>query len=265
MKKMIRIAIFLALAWTTACEKVIPVDVSDVEPMLVIEAVFDAAQERVDVKLSMTKNVFEAGANPVITDAVIEIEDENGSVTSLVNQGDGSYLLLNYSPQYESNYTMRVSRGGEQYEASAFLPAVVQLDSLSQEWVPASLFGPEGYIVFMNFTDPIGPNYYRAVRTVNDTLFDRLSQQFIFDDSFSEGNTQTVPFFSTRHVVGDSVAVEFRSLSEASYRFYSALFDLAGDGGQSAAPANPPSNWSNGAIGHFGAWGSDTKSIVIQP
>jgi hypothetical protein len=141
----------------------------------------------------------------------------------------------------------------------------VQLDSLTQEWVPASLFGPEGYIVFMNFTDPIGPNYYRAVRTVNDTLFDRLSQQFIFDDSFSEGNTQTVPFFSTRHVVGDSVAVEFRSLSEASYRFYSALFDLAGDGGQSAAPANPPSNWSNGAIGHFGAWGSDTKSIVIQP
>lgn len=256
--------IVLAAFLFFSCEKVIKVDVSDVESMLVIEAVYNASEQQVSVKLSMTRNVFESGANPIVTGAVIEIEDESGNVTALADQGNGTYLLNNYAPTFVSAYKMRVNSNGELYEATAFLPAVVELDSLSQVFVEASLFGGEGYVVFMNFTDPVGPNYYRAVRNVNGVALNSLGEQFIFDDTFSEGNVQTVPFFSTRHEVGDSVVVEFRSYSKESYKFYTELFSLAGDGGQSAAPANPTSNWSNGALGHFGAWGSDTKFIVIQ-
>jgi hypothetical protein len=246
-----------------SCEKVIQINVGNIESKLVIEAVYNASEERVDVKLSMTKDVFGAGVNPIVTGATIEIIDDAGNISLLTDQGDGSYLLTGYAPVFTSSYNMRVTVDGEIYEASTFLPNVVELDSLSQIFVEASLFGEAGYVVFMNFTDPVGPNFYRAVRTLNGERLARLGEQFIFDDTFSEGNVQTVPFFSTRHVPGDSLAVEFRSYSKESYKYYTELFALAGDGGQSAAPANPTTNWSNGAIGHFAAWGSDTKYIVI--
>lgn len=259
--------ILLAFAFSSfmSCTKIIDVEVNDSEPQLVIEANYDATSERVQVNLSMTKNVFEGGINPVITGASIEITDATGVSTPLINQGDGTYLLENYTPTFQTNYSISVTIDGEVYQSTSFLPAVVTLDSLSQEFTEASLFGEEGYVVFMNFTDPAGiPNFYRAMRNVNEKALSGLGDQFIFDDTFSEGNTQTVPFFGTRHQLGDSISVEFRSYSEASYNYYSQLFALAGDGGQSAAPANPVSNWSNNALGHFAAWGFDVKYIVIE-
>jgi hypothetical protein len=248
-----------------SCTKIIEVEVNDSEPKLVIEANYDATNERVLVNLSMSKNVFEGGLNPIITGAAVEISDANGVSTPLVDQGDGSYLLENYVPTFETNYSISVNVDGALYQSTTYLPNVVALDSLSQIFTEASLFGEEGFVVFMNFTDPAGiPNFYRAVRNVNGEALNRLGDQFIFDDTFSEGNTQTVPFFGTRHQAGDSISVEFRSYSEASYNYYSQLFALIGDGGQSAAPANPISNWSNDALGHFAAWGFDVKFIVID-
>ena len=258
--------IFLILSFgiVFSCTKIIEVEVNDAEPQLIIEANYDATNERVQVNLSMSKNVFSGGVNPFITGAAVEIIDGNGATTPLVDQGDGSYLLENYAPNYLSTYSMNVTVDGVVYSASSFLPEVVQLDSLSSIFTEASLFGPEGYVVYMNFLDPAGvPNYYRAVRSVNGEVLTDLGDQFIFDDSFSEGNAQTVPFFGDRYDIGDSVVVEFRSYNKNSYEYYSQLFDLAGDGGQSAAPANPVSNWSNDALGHFSTWGWDSKYVVV--
>lgn len=265
MKALNCIILALAIGSFFSCTKIIDVEVNDSEPRLVIEANYDATNERVKVSLSITKNVFEGGVNPVVTGATVEVSDVNGITTPLIDQGDGTYLLENYVPIFESNYSLSVIVDGEAYQSTTFLPSIVELDSLSQVFTEASLFGKAGYVVFMNFKDPAGlPNFYRAVRNVNGEPLVQLGEQFIFDDTFSEGNTQTVPFFSTRHEVGDSVSVEFRSYSEASYNYYSQLFAIAGDGGQSAAPANPISNWSNNALGHFAAWGSDTKYVIVE-
>jgi hypothetical protein len=264
MKAVNYIYIILSFGVILSCTKEIDVEVNDADPQLVIEANYDATNERVQVNLSMTKNVFEAGVNSVITGAAVEILDENGLSTPLVNQGNGSYLLENYAPTYLSTYSMNVTVDGVVYSASSFLPEVVQLDSLSSIFTEASLFGAAGYVVYMNFADPSGlPNYYRAVRSVNGEVLTDLGDQFIFDDSFSEGNAQTVPFFGDRYDIGDSVMVEFRSYNKNSYEYYSQLFDLAGDGGQSAAPANPDYSWTNQALGHFAAYGYDQDTIIV--
>jgi hypothetical protein len=44
----------------------------------------------------------------------------------------------------------------------------------------------------------------------------------------------------------------------------SVIADDQGDGPQ-VAPANPNSNWSNGALGYFGAFSDRSKSIIIEP
>lgn len=260
------IVIFISvLILFTSCRKVIDIDVDDAEENYVIEAVYNATEERVEVKITKSISVFGPVEFPAVSGAEIEIQDHEGNSSFLEETDDeGMYVLENYPPHFLTDYKMSISVDGQHFEATTFLPEVVMLESLSQRFEEASFFGDEGYIVFMNFQDPPGPNFYRAVRTVNGEKLTRLSQQFLFDDSFSDGNFQTVPFFSSRYEPDDTITIEFRSYSEASFNYYSELFALAGDGGQSAAPANPVSNWSNDALGHFAAWGADTKTIIIE-
>jgi hypothetical protein len=255
------LSVFLILF---SCQKVIDLDVNEIEQKLVIDAEFIASEDLVRVKLSKTKDVFSGGDFPLVAGAQAEIVDEAGVSTALTELGEGIYELTGYIPTYNTQYTMRITHEGEVYESSDLLVTPVALDSLSAEFQEESLFGSEGYVVSMNFTDPSGENYYRAVRTVNSEELTERTDQFLFDDGFSEGNQQSVPFFTDRYEIGDTIAVEFRSYSEKTYTFISELFDIAGDSGQSAAPANPNSTWTNEAIGNFAAYGYDKKSIVIE-
>jgi hypothetical protein len=256
---------FLALFAVIGCEKVIDLEITDAEPQVVIEANYDAVKEEVKVRLSKTTGVFSAADFPAIGGAQVEVIDEAGSVSLLTDQGNGEYLLQNYVPNFETTYSMKVTIDGVLYESSDLLPNVVPIDSLTQQFEESSLFGDEGYVVYTNFTDPTADNYYRANRIVNGDSLISLGEQFIFDDGFSNGNSQAVPFFGTRHQEGDTIVVQLVSYSEHSFDYYNQLFDIAGESGQSAAPANPEASWTNEALGHFAAYGYDIDTIIIQP
>ncbi len=254
-------SLFLIL---TSCEKVIDIEVNDTEPKTVIEANYRADLERVEVRISETRSVFSAEEFPVITGANVEIIDAGGTASSLTDQGDGSYLLENYSPDYGSEYTMRVTIADEVYENQDVLPDIIPIDSLTLDFEEESLFGDAGYVVYVNFTDPSGPNFYRANRVVNGDSLTSLGDQFLFDDSFSEGNNQAVPFFSSRYQVGDSIQVSLLSYSEKTYNYYDELYEITSDNGQNAAPANPTPTWTNDALGNFATYGADSALIVVE-
>lgn len=265
MKNIVKYSFILVSIFTIAsCQKVIDVEVDEANENIILDASYDAMTEMVRVKVSRSAALFSNSGFPTITDATIEIETPEGDIFEVNHIGNGVYEYANLTPNFNSTYIMRANVEGISYEASAFLPNPIPLDSLSQQFIEESLFGPEGYVVFMNLSDPGGSNFYRAVRIVNgDTLTDR-SDQFIFDNSFSEGNVQTVPFFSSRYEPNDTITVQLQSYSEAAYIYYTDLLALAGDGGQSAAPANPRSNWNNDALGVFNAFSYDEKSIIIE-
>ncbi|MGM0478810.1 MAG: DUF4249 domain-containing protein [Bacteroidota bacterium] len=247
-----------------SCEKVIDIEVDDTEPKTVIEANYRADLERVDVKITETRSVFSAEEFPVVTGASVEIIDAGGTATALTDQGDGTYLLENYTPDFGSEYTMRVTIGEEEYEGKDVLPPVVPIDSLTLDFEEESLFGDAGYVVYVNFTDPSGPNFYRANRVVNGDSLTSLGAQFLFDDSFSEGNNQAVPFFSSRYEAGDSIQVSLLSYSEKTFNYYDELFEITSDNSQNAAPANPTPTWTNEALGNFATYGADTALIVVE-
>jgi hypothetical protein len=264
MKSIKYIGFLLVSLAIVSCEKVIDLEVTDSDPKLVIEAEFDAVKEEVSVKLSKTVSVFSADDFPSVNGASIEIIDETGVATNLINQGNGLYLLENYAPQYGTTYTMNVSVEGVLYTSSDVLPPVVPIDSLTQELEDAAFFIEEGYVVSVNFFDPAGDNFYRANRVFNGDTLSSLGEQFVFDDTFSEGNNQAVPFFTTRLQLGDTMSVQFISYSEKTFDYYNQLFSIAGESGQSAAPANPEPSWTNDALGHFAAYGYETDTIIIQ-
>ncbi|WP_159038465.1 DUF4249 domain-containing protein [Brumimicrobium mesophilum] len=257
--------IIIALLFTaTSCQKVIDLKVNDAEPKMVIEAKYDAIKEIVTVQLSKTINVFSNEGYPQISGANIEIIDANGVVSTLNDDGNGAYSLTNYAPQYNSEYTIKINVEGEVYEASDYLVPVVPLDSLTTEFQPQSVFSDEGYLLSMNATDPVGSNFYRAIRKVNGEYKRDLSDQFLFDDSFSEGNSQSVPLFFEFYQLEDTVQIELISYSEKSYVYFSELVAIAQGSDGSAAPANPVSTWSKEALGSFTVFGYDTKTIIIS-
>jgi hypothetical protein len=243
---------------------VIDLPVTDAEPKLVIEAKYDAVKEEVFVKISKTINVFSADDFPIITGATVEIIDENGVVTPLVDQADGTYLLENYTPTYNGTYTMNILVDGISYEATDYLPTVVTLDSLTTEFQAQSPFFDAGYLLYVNVSDPAGPNFYRAIRKINGKYRRNISDQFLFDDGFTEGNNQKVPLFSEFYEVGDTIELELLSYSEKSFTYYQELRAIAAGAEASAAPANPTSTWSNECLGHFSTFGYDTKTIVVE-
>lgn len=248
----------------TSCQKVIDVEVEDADENIVIDASYNANNETVKVKITRSLPLFGGFDFEPVNGAVIQITTPDNNVHVLSELGDGVYEYENLAPIFNDNYVMNASIEGLDYEATAFLPNVIPLDSLSQEFIEASLFGDEGYVVFMNLTDPGGENYYRAVREVNGDTLSELEDQFLFDNTFTQGNSQTVPFFGSRYEIGDTVIVRLQTYNEAAYQYYSDLLSLAGDNGQSAAPANPRSNWNNEALGIFNAYGYDEKTIIIE-
>ncbi|PKR81659.1 hypothetical protein CW751_03795 [Brumimicrobium salinarum] len=264
MRKLIFGLMVFHIIFFTACQKVVDLPVTDAEPQLVINAKYDAIKEEVWVKLSKSVGVFSTSDFPEITGASITITDVNGTITPLVDQGDGTYLLENYTPIYDSEYQLKVSVEGEVYEASDELQNVVALDSLVPEFQEQSAFFESGYVVFMHIADPAGSNFYRVIRKINGEYRNKSNDQFLFDDSFTDGNEQRVPIFSEFYQVDDTVQVELISYSEKSFTYFDELGAIANGASSSAAPANPTSYWSNDCLGHFSAFGYDTKTIVIE-
>lgn len=254
----------LSFTFTVSCEKVIDVEVEDADENIVIDASYIATDEVVKVKITRSLALFGGQDFEPVNGAVIEIITPSNDAFILNELGDGMYEYTGLTPSYNLSYTMKAVVDGIDFEATAFLPNVVPLDSLTQTFQEASLFGDEGYVVFMNLTDPGGENYYRAIRKVNGETLTGLSDQFLFDNSFTQGNFQTVPFFGSRYEVDDTINVQLRSYSQLASQYYNDLFSLASDNGQSAAPANPRTNWNNNALGIFNAFGYDEKSIIIQ-
>src|SRR5699024_8359013 len=130
---------------------------------------------------------------PAVTDATVKITDKNGLVTPLVNQGDGVYLLENYTPIYNGEYTMEVEVEGTKYKAIDTLPAIVPLDSLSAKFQEKTFIFDAGYILYLHFQDPIGSNYYRVSRTVNGEYKDKTSAQLLFSDGKNDNEYKDVP------------------------------------------------------------------------
>lgn len=247
-----------------SCQKVIDVEVDEADENIVIDANYDAIAEKISVKINRSVALFSNESAESIENATIEVELNNGDIITLTHEGDGVYVYENLEPEYNTSYIMRVSFDDENFEATAFLPDIVELDSLTQQFEEASLFGEEGYIIFMNLTDPGGDRYYRAIRIVNGEVLADLSDQFLFDNEFTQGNFQTVPFFGSRYQPDDTITVQLRSYSQEASQYYADLIALASDNGQSAAPANPRSNWNNDALGFFNAYGYDEKTKVIE-
>lgn len=259
-----RIILFTLVAVAFAsCQKVINVDLNQADPVTVIEANYTAEDSTVRVRITKTSNYFGADAEPTVDNATITITDHLGAVQTIPFVSNGDYVLTNYIPQFNTQYTITAVVDGVQHIASCNLYSPVAQDDIYYEFQEQGFFGGSGYLCFLVYNDPAAEgNYYQAIYSVNDTIRGKLDEMILMDDDVTNGNLVARPIFSEFMDLGDVVKMELRTIDKRVYDYYTELLSLTDP--SSAAPANPDYFWSNRALGYFNAYGNSRKEVTIQ-
>lgn len=255
---------FFALA---ACEKEIELDLVEAAPQLVIEAPLKVGTNPFTVTITKTASFFEAGLLEVVENATIFLRDDMGNSIEIPYTNNGKYVA-EITGVAGTIYTLNVEVDGQIYEASSFLPTKVELVDIEYKFEKGGIIDDDGYEVFVRYNDPLGvQNYYRVVHTLNDTLQNNSGDLQVMNDDFNDGTLAKFPVLADIFNEGDRLAIELIHFDRNSYDYFKSVVDIVGEnqglGGATAAPGNPNTNWSGGALGYFSAYNSDTKSIQI--
>lgn len=257
--------IFFLLPLLYGCEKVIDVDLNDAAPAIVIEGSLTGHPDFARVKITKTSSYFDNSKSPTVTGANVVIESEKGDRYILNEEEDGIYTSDKVLLQINSTYKLTVEAEGETYTAKSTLPPPVYLDSLGYYYEDSYIFFEDGYVLQTFFTDPTKvENYYRFRVFVNGEMYVSTGNFYVFNDRFTDGKRLEVDIRNVKIVPSDTVVVQLLSIDKAAYDFYTTFEDLMFNNPGSAAPANPITNFSNGALGYFSAWTSSSRSVIIQ-
>ncbi|MEM8887208.1 MAG: DUF4249 domain-containing protein [Bacteroidota bacterium] len=265
MKNFIKFLLISSSLLLFSCEEVIEIDLNESNPQWVIEARIDDETHEALVDISKTSSYFESGEAEVGSGASVMINSSFGDSYELTEYAPGKYRALDVNLQLQEQYELKVELEGKTYEAISILQAPLQVDSLVTEYLAAGLGPGEGYFVRLAFQDPPGVrNYLRLEIWVNGELRPDIG---LYDDNLTDGNELVFPLFIDPFELGDSVEIKVHAIDYEVHRYWTGLSSILGNaagGGASAAPANPPSNISNDALGYFGVSSVTRVSTVIR-
>lgn len=254
------IAFFLVIG----CEKVIDVPLDEAEQMYVVEAVIKDQPGNNAILISKSGTVYESSNFQKVTEAIVEVSDEVGEVFVFEHQGEGEYWNETFAVEPGLRYDLKVTIGDELITASCQTRSKPNLDSLT--YLPLSgVFGiPEDdtlYLVSFHSVDNVNEQNFYWVKIFRNG--EENSGYYLGNDDFINGQYYEAQFFGSEGDPGDSVFVEMISMDEANYDYFVGLVNNLSDNPFAAAPANPPSNLEGNAMGFFGAYTTDTLSVVL--
>jgi hypothetical protein len=256
--------LLLFLTALFSCKKVIQIDLNSAAPQIVIEGEITDTTGPYFITLSKTVNFSASNDFPPVSGATVQITDSNTAQTfTLTESSPGNYSTAALRGKSLHTYLLSVTAEGKSYKASSTMPAVVPLDSVT--FVANLDFNNKNAInAVVNFQDPPGvANDYRFIETLNGKV---LPDIFVFEDRLSDGRDIRQTLYndtSTLHT-GDQLTVDMYCVDKKIYDYFFSLLQVTGNNGfQSASPANPNTNISNGALGYFSAHTIRSKTLQV--
>jgi hypothetical protein len=247
------------------CEKVIDVDLNDAHPQVVVEANISKFPFMAEVKLSKTGNYFGEGESEKIKNANVVVKSSQGESFRFTETEKGVYKSTEIEPTENITYNLTIKTENEIYESESTLNPAIPIDSLNYFFDKGFAFFDKGYIVRLYFADPVNTrNFYRIKIYENDILHDNPKSFIVFDDRLIDGKQIKVTLRGNIFDVGDTISIQLISLDKRAYEYFNTFKELINVNAGSAAPANPTSNISNGALGFFSAWSADIKTVIIR-
>lgn len=249
----------------SSCEKVIDLDLDQVEKKYVIEAILTDHPGGCNVFISQTKDFTEDNNFPGVSGAVVTINEEGGATTPLPAAAAGRYTAPGLTGITGKKYTLSVTVAGQVFTASATMPKRINLDTIYV--TDEVLFTDAEKTVNTEYKDPAGRgNNYRFIQYVNTNKTDQI---FIMNDEYTDGrNINSKLYFFTDEDAekiksGDKITIEMQCIDPVLYKYWFSLIRSAtGESGQ-ATPSNPVSNMQGGALGYFSTHTSQVKELIV--
>jgi len=247
-----------------ACKKVIQVELTNAAPRIVIEGEVTNRSGPYQVQISRTVDFSAANTFPPVSGATVQIRDSTKGISfDLTEASPGIYTTNAFVGIPQHIYSLLVIAEGQQYTATSTMPPPVPLDSITFAR-NIDLNNKEGINAVVNFQDPQGMgNYYQFTEYRNSRLIPNI---FVFEDRLSDGRYIEQPLFndSTYLQLGDTMLVKMYCIDKKIYEYFNTLIQVTGSNDfQSASPANPNSNISNGALGYFSAHTLERERLEV--
>jgi hypothetical protein len=267
LKSASKVLCFLGIILSSACQKVINVDLNEAAPKIVIEGLITDRPGSYVVTLSSSGSYFNQPVLPPVSGAKVIITDNLGTIDTLGEMMPGVYVTSEIHGNPGRTYTLKVRSDNQEYSASSTMSSRVRIDSLNLSKSTSQLldFGFEDKTgipvdLYCYFRDPEEKNFYRLKVFINDTV--QVENYRLYDDQYSNG--MEIGLRVARGRSGSTYRIELFSLDSKTYNYYKALEDLLYNNPFfGSTPANPNTNLSNGALGYFGTSAVSSRTITI--
>lgn len=283
----------LNLLMLLGCERDINFDLKNEEPKLVVEATIENGQPPV-VFLSRSVGFFSQISPQLLAQSLVHgasVFISNGSKTHKLKEYttalgggyslsyysiDSSDLATAFSGELNKQYDMRIVAEGKEYTATTTIPGLTKrIDSVWWKKAPPQADSND-VIIMVRATDPPGFGDYIRYFTK------RNSEPFLppgnsaYDDLFIDGTTYELPiergidrnvkitdedrFFKK----GDTITLKLCNIDKATYDFWRTMeFSYQSVGNPFSTPVKVASNISGPALGYFGGYACQYRTLVV--
>lgn len=257
-------AIILLLFAFASCEKVIDLELNQTEEMLVVDALVSNQPNQSVVRLSKSISLFSDQQYQKVSNANVVVKNPEGVSFLFQEAEEGVYRNEAFVGYEGGEYKLEVDWDEISVSARSAMPQLVSIDSVELV-ISDRVFlndGETAYSLKVHFADPVDQtNYYRFDVFRNDSLYNGF---IVSNDLFFNGISTYQFIMGLEMQPLDTITVQISSIDEANYSYFLVLSQS--DSPFIIAPGNPVSNLQGDAIGYFGAYAQECKSIVIpQP
>ena len=276
-----------------SCEKGVTFDLDESSPKIVVEATIETDRSPF-VILTKSQNFFAQITPDILENSFVrnaEVYVSNGTVTHKLKEYsvplsngynfyfysiDSSNLSTAFTGQTNTQYSLRIVAEGNEYTAGTKIPALTRtIDSLFWKQAPGSndtnkvalmvrATDQAGYGDYIRyFTKRNSEPFYPAFNSVyDDQIIDGTSYEIEVERGVDR--TQDLPDDYTLFDKGDTVTLKLSQIDKATYDFWRTMeFSYGSIGNPFASPTKVLSNISNNALGYFGGYAPQFRTIII--
>lgn len=293
MGKKICLCCSAAILLLCGCEKNINIRLKSTQPKLVVEATIENGQPPV-VIISQSLDYFSQISPAILENSFVHnasVYISNGTLTHQLKEYklpvtggyniyyysvDSSNLSTAFAGQLNSQYSLRIDWGGNQYTATTTIPKITKkIDSLFWEQAPGN--NNSGKVALMIIaTDPPGYGDYIRYFTKRNSEPFYPGLTSVFDDQIIDGTTYEVRidrgvdrnasrpddymFFDK----GDTITLKLCNIDKATFDFWRTMeYSYASIGNPFSSPAQVISNIKGNALGYFGGYAAQYRTIIV--
>jgi hypothetical protein len=286
---------FLVLAgiFLFGCEKKVDFKLHDQPDKLVVEATIENGQPPVvilsksvgyfsKISADLLNQSFVHGADVFISNGTLNHKMREYSrsigngVTFYFYSIDSTNLGSSFVGELNHQYSLKIVSEGKEYTATTTIPNITKrIDSVWWKKPPVTSDSSK-VIVMVRATDPKGyGDYVRYyTKTNREPFYPPLNSTF--DDYFIDGTTYElqvdkgvdrnldINFDENFFRRGDTVGLKLSNIDKATYDFWRTMeFSYSSVGDPFSTPTKVLSNIKGDALGYFGGYSSQFRTIII--